>query len=145
MDKYIYNTCTLSENITIMCSKRLKLSLWKNKFDFYQQCTLYLNGISSCVKKFTTTAKLYWKEQKQETRFQAFSRVSSVAATIYCYHFLLFALEESGTRRLLFVYQTIKAIIYFIPLLYSKWNDGKIKITLQELWEPLFNIIEIHK
>ena len=67
-----------------------------NKFHFIDN--IHTLTISKSTK---TTAKFYWKDHKQEP-FQSLSRVSSVMLTLYCYRFLLFALQESGNRRLLF-------------------------------------------
>jgi len=51
-------------------------------------------------KKAITTGQLYWKEQKWA--FSMIYREPSFQSALYCSHFLLFALNQCGTRRMLF-------------------------------------------
>lgn len=72
MDKYIYNTCTLSENITIMCSKRLKLSLWKNKFDFLPTMYIVLKWYIQLCQKVHNNSKIVLKRTETRNEIPSF-------------------------------------------------------------------------
>ena len=85
-------------------------------------------NVRTLCQKYTIGANLNAKSgsKRHSNRF----RVSSLTSTIYCYCFLPFVLHKSGTRTLLFLYQTNKIKIIRNPLFDRKFNGDRIKIYL---------------